>query len=67
MFIVPLIFILLIMWLIFMVMSPNQSYRNNSYHTGTQVPDRALDILKERYARGEISEEEYIRSKRNLE
>jgi putative membrane protein len=68
MFIIPLLFIFLIIGVIFMFMSPNQNYRNNSSNIGTQVPgNRALDILKERYAKGEIGEEEYLKAKRNLE
>mgnify|MGYP000202681274 CR=1 FL=1 len=68
MFIIPLLFILLIIGIIFMLMSPNQNYRSNSYNNGPQVStNRALDIVKERYAKGEISEEDYLRAKRNLE
>jgi putative membrane protein len=68
MFFGPLLLILLVIGFIFMFMSPNHSYRNNSSYTGTQVSgNRAIDILKERYAKGEISEEEYIKAKRNLE
>lgn len=67
MFIIPLLFIFLIIGVIFMFMSPNQNYRNNAYNAGTPVSsNRALDILKERYAKGEISEEEYLIAKRNL-
>lgn len=68
MFIIPLLFILLIIGIIFTLMSPNQNNRNNSYNAGTPISsNRALDILKERYAKGEISEEEYLKAKRNLE
>ncbi|MEG6565418.1 SHOCT domain-containing protein [Thermoanaerobacterium saccharolyticum] len=34
---------------------------------GSNRSSNALEILKERYARGEISEEEYKERKRNLE
>jgi putative membrane protein len=67
MFIIPLLFILLIIGVIFMIMSPNQNNRNNNYNAGTPVSsNRALDILKERYAKGEISEDEYLKAKKNL-
>ena len=36
---------------------------SNGRNTSSKSP---LDILKERYARGEISEEEYERMKKNL-
>ncbi len=35
--------------------------------TAEKEKSRALDVLKERYARGEITEEEYRRMKRELE
>ncbi len=37
---------------------------NNSTYTNKQSP---MEILKERYARGEINEEEFTRRKRELE
>lgn len=42
---------------------PNQSVMNNNGH---QDIGNALNILNERYARGEVSEEEYARKKTEL-
>ena len=35
--------------------------------TGSSSRQKALDILKERYARGEITREEYLNMKKDLE
>lgn len=72
MFFGPLLFILLIFWVMFMIINPNHHYRNGGCHSGHTMNtnmhgNRPLDILKERYAKGEISEEEYLKAKRNLE
>lgn len=69
MFLIPLLFIILIFWLIFIVISNSNHpyYRDNSYHNNGYSLDRSLEILRERYARGEISTEEYQKIKKNLE
>lgn len=65
MFLVPLLFLLAIFWLFFIMMRPDM---NSSQRSQQSYPaNRPLEILKERYARGEISEEEYQKIKRNLE
>lgn len=68
MFLVPLLTILFIIWIIFYVVNPshNNSSRDYNNNQGYSL-DRSLEILRERYAKGEITEEEYQRIKRNLE
>lgn len=70
MFIVPLLFIILVVWFFFSIArNPNSNNINNpsfmNYNHNQNI--KPIEILKERYARGEISEEEYIKIKRNLE
>ncbi|OJF96998.1 hypothetical protein AX762_00075 [Alkalibacterium sp. 20] len=52
------ILIIIVMYLLF-----NKTSENNSYPSQKKS---ALDILDEEYARGNISEEEYLRKKKNL-
>jgi len=68
MFIGPLLTILFIIWIIFYVVNPTNtnSYTSLNNNQGYSL-DRSLEILKERYAKGEITEEEFLRIKRNLE
>lgn len=56
------IFIALIIWLIVHTMNRNQSNRNIP-----QFPESALDILKKRYAKGEISKEQFDQMKKDLQ
>lgn len=72
MFIIPLLTIVFIIWLVFNLFgnSYNSFYNNNPINYNSNQgysTDKALEILRERYARGEISEEEYQKIKRNLE
>jgi putative membrane protein len=57
------------MWLIFAVILVVVIYFiNNSKSNGShdRLNKTSLDIIKERYAKGEISEEEFEKMKRNL-
>lgn len=56
---IGLIILGIIIWLVVKVI--NQSNTSSSSHNKS-----ALDILKERYARGEINKEEFEEMKRNL-
>ena len=40
--------------------------QRSNYGSSSKTDDTALEILQERYARGEIDEEEYQKMKRNL-
>lgn len=40
--------------------------RRSGRGQGTSAPDSALDILNQRYARGEISKDEYEQMKRDI-
>ncbi len=45
---------------------PDFLKQRSNYAPSTKVEDSYLDILQERYARGEIDDEEYQKLKRNL-
>lgn len=72
MFLFPLLTLLIIIWIIFYFISLfSNSLKNsagNSYinKQGYSL-DKSIEILKERYAKGEINEEEFLKIKRNLE
>jgi putative membrane protein len=57
--ILGLIILITVIWLINRALNQNQSSSPTSQRS-------ALDILKERYARGEISKEEYMEKKNDL-
>jgi putative membrane protein len=57
--------VLIIVGLIFLIKWLVQSTKGNS-SPGQSRPTSAIDILKERYARGEIDKQEYEEKKRDL-
>jgi len=58
---VPFLFVVLV---IFLLVKPSQNnHRNKMNHNGE---NDALDILSERYAKGEISDEEYQHKRKVL-
>lgn len=58
--IIGIIILLVILWLAFKTFRPNKE----QYSTSHKTP---LDILKERYAKGEIDREEFEQRKKDLE
>jgi putative membrane protein len=54
-----LVLLILMIWILVRLMSTNRTGRDST-------SDAALDILKQRYARGEINSEEFQRMKRDL-
>lgn len=73
MFLIPLLLTILVIWLIVVLArAASIDPHGREHHTTTLISpqpqvNRPLEILKERYAKGEISEEEYLKVKRNLE
>ena len=57
-----LVFVGLIVWLIVNAVSNNKHPRNIPYQSET-----ALDILKKRYAKGEVSKEQFEQMKRDIQ
>lgn len=60
-----------IFWIVIVVaaiwLAGNLFPRSNSGHLPTSTPESAVDIAKRRYARGEISQEEYQAIRHSLE
>jgi len=71
MFLLPILTLFLIIWFVFYIFNNSHYNSQNHYNNFNNNPgyslDRSLEILRERYAKGEISEEEYLKIKRNLE
>lgn len=67
MFLFPLLILIIIVWAVFYLISPSKSNHTKDNNISGYSLDRSLEILRERYAKGEINEEEYQRIKRNLE
>ena len=43
-----------------------QSYNNRNFYQGSTANESALDILNKRYAKGEITKEQYDQMKRDM-
>lgn len=55
--------LIIIALLVYFIMQRNDG---NAFNSSSRVGQTPIDILKERFARGEIDEEEYERKKRML-
>lgn len=67
----PLLTFILIIWIFYILINnphhhSENPYNRNNNNNGYSL-DRSLEILRERYARGDISTEEYNKIKKNLE
>lgn len=60
------LWILLLIVLVVFLMLNQQSGFFNDFQTNTQKQTQALNVLNERYARGEIDTDEYSKMKKNL-
>lgn len=56
---IPLLLVALIVIAVFKIFKSDTS--------GKKMESEALEILKQRYAKGEISEEEYLQKKKNIQ
>ncbi len=65
MFLVPIIFIVILGLIIWVVVAALQK-TNSSTESSAKASDDPLDILKRRYAQGEIDKEEYEMKKKDL-
>lgn len=61
--------LMMILWIVLLAVLSYWVVRatHTSHHAKARVGERPLDILRKRYARGEISREEYIARKRDLQ
>ncbi|MDN5342175.1 MAG: putative rane protein [Oceanotoga sp.] len=68
MFFILIVIIIAIVWIIFRNENNNRNYYENRYRNipNDNIDDNSLKILNERYAKGEISEDEYLRMKENI-
>lgn len=71
MFIFPIIMIVFMLFIVFMVFGRGDfrpPWRDSGQYTNTgRDSETALDILKKRYARGEISKDDFKQMKKDLE
>lgn len=63
-FIIYILIIGLVVYGVYKIIQSNKN--NNSYRTSETKIDNAMEILKERYAKGEISDEEFEQKKNKL-
>jgi putative membrane protein len=57
----------MILWILLIVLIVKLFQDKNSSTSPKETNNKALDILKERFAKGEIDEEEFLRKKELLD
>lgn len=63
---IPIVLLVLIGFALYMIFKNNKRNNQSSENNTPQTTNRALEILDERYANGEIDEDEYKKIKNNL-
>ncbi|MBF8268008.1 MAG: hypothetical protein HW388_1516 [Dehalococcoidia bacterium] len=60
------VFMVLVMWAMMAMMGGGMQHGGYDHDSHSDRPDSALEVLKRRYARGDIGKEEYEEKKRDL-
>ncbi|MBI3887723.1 SHOCT domain-containing protein [Candidatus Microgenomates bacterium] len=66
-FLFPILFWVLIIWLVGSVLMALFKHFNDREEWGKENNDKYLDIIKQRYAKGEITKKEYDELRRDFE
>ena len=70
MWIFPIIMLVVVLVIVYLIFGRGRMmppwYDDDRHYRGNDSSNKALDILKQRYAKGEITKEEFEEMKRNL-
>ncbi len=73
MWVIPMMMMLIMLFVVYRIFGrgggfkPPWSQGSDRHHNESTGPETALDILKKRYAKGEITKEEFEQMKKDLE